>query len=115
MFVEILNQLAEIENFEKLDTQELDNENRAKTNMESADQEEYLDAVMENRNSIKVTYKNVKKVDINIFKTDMEVLFSKNPFMNDNRKTFNYVAPYLCKTQACDTYPLQTSEYNTWR
>lgn len=42
---------------------------------------------------IEIDYKSVKQVTISYFKLNMEVLFSKDPFLNKNINNFTFVNP----------------------
>ena len=63
MFVEIANQVAEVQQTEKLDLTDLEDGNRQKSNMESAEDAEFLDAEWsEDPTMISITVRNVKEV-----------------------------------------------------
>ena len=94
MFVEIANQLAELENTEKCQLTVLEDESKVKDYKISAEQEEFIEIEKDN-NSIKVRFKNSTTIYLKYFKTDLEVLFSKNPFLSHDCKNFSLVAPFI--------------------
>lgn len=104
MFVDIANQLVELErgdgagNSCKAEKAGLENENKTKDNYLSASDEEYLEATLLNPNEkkgvIKVTTRNLQAFTVKIFKTDLEVLFSKTPFLDEIGKNFSLLVPY---------------------
>jgi len=99
MFVEIANQLAEVSGDDKLDLAELEDHKNTKKNAESADQEEYVELELVD-SKVVVRYRNTNKVTVKFYKTDLEVLFSKNPFLSKNYSNFTFVAPYVLKEEA---------------
>jgi len=101
LFIEIANQLAEILEEQELDLAELENEVKVKKNKDSADQEEYIEAEKVGE-KIFVRYRNTQKVTFKFYKTDLEVMFSKNPFLSQNYSNFLYVAPYILEEVAVE-------------
>jgi hypothetical protein len=94
MFVGIANQLAEIDQTEKLEVSVLEGENLAKTNLASADQEEFIDITVVDKTTLLLTFRNIAKFQLKFFKTDLEVMFSTGPFLSGASKEFSYVSPY---------------------
>jgi hypothetical protein len=94
MFVGIANQLAEIDQTEKLEVAVLEGENLAKTNLASADQEEFIDITVAEKTTLLLTFRNIAKFQLKFFKTDMEVMFSTGPFLSDANEEFSFVSPY---------------------
>jgi len=94
MFVEIANQLAEIDNTEKCEVFPYEDVIKTKDNLVSAEQEEFIEIEKEN-NSLKIRFKNSSLISVKYFKTDLEVLFSKNPFLNHDSKNFSMVSPFV--------------------
>jgi hypothetical protein len=80
MFVAIANQLAEIEDTDKLEMAEMEDSNLALDNAVLVDREESLEAEVIS-GELRIEFRNVGQVEIKYFKTDMEILFSKNPFL----------------------------------
>lgn len=98
MFVEIVNQLSEIEDTEQLEiTTTKDDENKAKDHRISAAEEESMEFEL-NNSTMKVSVRNVSSFTVKYFKTDLEVLFSKSPFLSQDSKNFSYVSPYESET-----------------
>ncbi len=54
--------------------------------------EPFLDFKIENR-TINISYKNIEKCRINYYPMDIELLFSKNPFMKQNSEQFTFIRP----------------------
>jgi tetratricopeptide (TPR) repeat protein len=52
----------------------------------------FLDFEIESR-FIKISYKNIEKCRINYYPMDIELLFSKNPFMKQNSEQFTFIRP----------------------
>lgn len=100
LFVEIANQLAEIENFEKLEAPEVvENENKPKKNYDSAkDSEAYLEIELNTHSSPSLLVKfsssneasnsNSNEILVKFYKIDLELLFSRDPFLQRGRKLF---------------------------
>lgn len=102
MFVDIANQLAEIEGsdlIEKSDKAILENENKPKENLASSLQEEFLEAYLADEDGkqglIKINFRGIEQLVLKFYKIDLEVLFSKSPFLTNIGKSFSYVSPYM--------------------
>lgn len=94
MFVEIANQLSEIDDTDRLSlTTPEDASNLPKDHQISASEEESLEFEL-NKATLKMSVRNVSSFTIKYFKTDLEVLFSKSPFLSQDSKNFSYVSPY---------------------
>ena len=90
------NQLAEYEeeDFEIEDTQIDHIKDRNKELREAADTEETLKAELDH-NKLLITYQNSTLIKVNFYKIDIEVLFSRTPFLL-NKSTggdFDYIKP----------------------
>merc|ERR1711935_57973 len=59
----------------------------------SASEEESLEFEL-SKATMKMSVRNVSSFTIKYFKTDLEVLFSKSPFLSQDSKNFSYVSPY---------------------
>lgn len=46
-------------------------------------------------NQILVTYSNLAAITVQFYKIDLEILFSRNPFLNKSESDFSYVLPNL--------------------
>ena len=44
---------------------------------------------------MKLTYKNIESVTINYYQVDLEIMFSRQPFMQDNSKDYSFVQANL--------------------
>jgi len=82
--------------------------------MESSNQEEFIEIEKGPLSQkMKISYRNTDMIKVKYFKTDMEVLFSKNPFMSTDDKNFSFVNAYLqedCKvTKKRDAQLLEVS------
>jgi hypothetical protein len=94
MFVEIANQLSEIEDTDRLElTAPEDSSNLPKDHQISASEEESLEFEL-TKATLKMSVRNVSSFTIKYFKTDLEVLFSKSPFLSQDSKNFSYVSPF---------------------
>lgn len=58
----------------------MEGENLGVGNEVLVDKEEFIEAEVGN-GEIRVGFRNVGEVEVKYFKTDMEILFSKNPFL----------------------------------
>jgi len=96
LFVEIANQLAEYDGDEMEDEtlagEKKNEKDRMKENNKGADKEEVLKGELEGQ-FVKITHKNVAEATISIYQINLEILFSRNPFLSQNSDHFNYVKP----------------------
>jgi len=97
LFIDVANQLAEYEeeDFEIEDQQQLDHiKDRNKELREAADTEEILKAELDS-NKILITYQNATLIKVNFYKIDIEVLFSRTPFLlgKSTGGDFDYIKP----------------------
>ena len=91
LFYEIANQLAEHDGEEDFQKLKSIKENESKTiNLENAKKEENLTASL-NGKTIVITHQNVKEITINYYSIDLEVLFSRNPFLTKNSEDFSFI------------------------
>ncbi|CAD8142905.1 unnamed protein product [Paramecium octaurelia] len=92
IFYEVVNLLAEYDGDDD-ENQKLKTETTVKQKqIEQAKKEETLTSVIEG-NEIQITYSNLNKVVIQFYKIDLEILFSRNPFLNQNEEDFAFVLP----------------------
>jgi hypothetical protein len=95
MFQEIANQLAEYDGAQGIEIQE-DEDKAIKhaSNKEQSEKAEYLKAEnKQDSNDITLTYMNLESVTVSYFKLNMEILFSKDPFLDKNINNFSFVNP----------------------
>ena len=95
MFKEIKDQLNEYEgkeNYDGIENMEFDEINYENENKLKAKEEEDLNIEIKGK-KISVLYKNINKITISFYLIDVEILFSRNPFMNKSSVNFNYIFP----------------------
>ena len=97
LFVEIANQLSEYEESD-LNTEEND-PSKLKSKKQHADKSPYLAADMIN-GDIKVSFRNQKRVSIEFYQIDVEVLFTQDPFETTLNSSLTNVLPFLRETHA---------------
>jgi hypothetical protein len=79
--------------------QKLQTDPTKKKNLEGADKEEVLNLQLEDYRLV-LTHSNLKEATVQIYKIDLEVLFSRNPFISQGSEDFAYVQPnYIFRTQ----------------
>ncbi|CAD8195213.1 unnamed protein product [Paramecium octaurelia] len=92
LFYEVMNLLAEFDGDEDKISERKTDENKQK-NQDQANKEEQLEFVVEN-DQIKITYANIHSISIEHYLIDLEVIFSKNPFLSDqNYNNYTYTKP----------------------
>ena len=103
MFKEIKDELNEYEgkeNYEGIENMEIDDSSilsDKKDKKLKAKEEEDINIEIKDK-LISVLYKNVNIITIKYYLIDVEVLFSRNPFMKKSTVDFNYVSPSEIKT-----------------
>jgi len=91
MFVDIANQLAEFDGQDKIE-EEINEENINKQNLEGASKEEVVTLEIE-KNQLIITHQNVHQITLSFYRIDLEVLFSRNPFITKSKDEFSYIQP----------------------
>ncbi|CAD8191051.1 unnamed protein product [Paramecium pentaurelia] len=92
LFYEVMNLLAEFDGDEDKIIEKQTDEHQQK-NQDQANKEEQLQFVVEN-DQIKITYSNLHSISIEHYLIDLEVIFSKNPFLSDqNYNNYTYTKP----------------------
>lgn len=91
LFKEVANQLDEldgkyVEESEKVTDVEINK------NAKSADAEESLSFELDKTELI-IYYQNLNRIRINYYELDLEVLFSRSPFIKQEANSFSYVNP----------------------
>ncbi|CAD8054408.1 unnamed protein product [Paramecium sonneborni] len=90
IFYDVANLLAEYDGDDD-ENQKLQTETTVKQKQtEQAKKEETLQSTIEG-NQIQITYSNLNKVVIQFYKIDLEILYSRNPFLNWNEEDFAFV------------------------
>lgn len=59
-------------------------------NLKAAESEESLSFEIE-KQSLVVYYQNIDQIELNFYEIDLEVLFSRTPFLNKDRHEFSFV------------------------
>jgi hypothetical protein len=87
------NVAAQLDELEGKGGKVLDPENRDQTQGQLAAGSIGMDFTVEGR-QVKLTYQNVKKVRVNYYLMDLELLFSRNPFVQQySQDLFSYIQP----------------------
>jgi hypothetical protein len=95
LFVEIANQLAEYENedFEA----DVDETQKAKTRVQQADESPFVEAEIV-EDGVKISFKNQKRMHLEFYQIDLEVLFSQDPYEEKLNSSLTKVLPFLTET-----------------
>jgi len=91
LFVEIANQLAEFEETQLI--KNIIDEEKKKSNLEKSKTSTSLTCSL-NGGNILVNYQNLKAVQINCYKIDLEAQFSLNPFKKPEASDYNLTLPF---------------------
>ena len=104
MFNEISDQLKEFDGVEKFDNldeviekEQAKEGGSTKANELKAKKEEYINLSIKDK-KITVLYKNIKSLEAKFYLIDVEILFSRSPFMKKKTNDFSYVIPNMKKT-----------------
>ena len=100
MFKEIKDELNEYEgkeNYEGIDNIDINDSLISSDNKLKGKEEEDINIEIKDK-LISVLYKNINKIIVKYYLIDVEVLFSRNPFMKKSTVDFNYVNPSEIKT-----------------
>ena len=98
LFIDVANQLAEYEEEDfEIEDQQIDHiADRNKELREAADTEEILKAELSSEGKVLISYQNATLLKVNFYKIDIEVLFSRTPFLLNKSGTggdFDYIKP----------------------
>jgi len=93
-FQQIDSQLDEIEG---LQTKLIDKKDRDEVQTQLADTASSLDFKIESR-QVTLTWQNLKKCQVNYYPMDIELLFSKNPFVKKHQERFAFIRPNTNRT-----------------
>ena len=93
-FQEILAQVDEIRGG---DTQTIDEESTKQKQAELAASAPSFDFEVESRTA-KIRFQNLEQVDVNYYEMDIELLFSRKPFAQDELDGFSLIRPNLSQT-----------------
>ena len=100
MFKEIKDELNEYEgkeNYEGIDNIDINDSLISSDNKLKGKEEEDINIEIKDK-AISILYKNINKIIVKYYLIDVEVLFSRNPFMKKSTVDFNYVNPSEIKT-----------------
>mmetsp|Transcript_24063 Transcript_24063/g.21101 ORF Transcript_24063/g.21101 Transcript_24063/m.21101 type:complete len:399 (-) Transcript_24063:507-1703(-) len=89
LFIDIANQLAEFDGDEMIQDEAV-NDSDKKQNVKNAEKEEIITMELENTR-LNITYQNIKEITVFFYKIDLEILFSRNPFLSQSRDDFAYI------------------------
>lgn len=94
LFLDILDQLYELDG-EDLDTEiDRENEQRKKQNYKaSVKKQPHLEVEMEENGTAAVEARNIKEITLKYYIIDTEVLFSRAPFLKNQTEEFSFVKP----------------------
>ena len=93
-FTAVLAQLDEIEGAE---VQLVDTENRTNTQTKLAASDGGFNFKVESK-QVKLNYQNLDRVQVNYYLMDVELLFSRNPFVQQHSGQFAYIRPNATAT-----------------
>eukprot|EP00347_Sterkiella_histriomuscorum_P021579 403333486 len=123
LFKEMKDQLQEIDEANgpvqdlkqvKTDNFEEDDRQRKRKQVKVEPQ---LDFVIENK-VLQIDYNNIENIRINYYQIDLEILFSKTPFLNSDTQDFSFVQPFereelkLDDSQSNLSYPIPQNLVN---
>ena len=91
------NILAQVEEIRGGQTQVVDEKNQAQKQTELAAQAESFDFEVES-GKLKINYQNLANVKVNFYEMDIELLFSRSPFAQDELDGFSMIRPNVART-----------------
>ena len=89
LFVEVATQLAEFDGQEVVEDQAPDEK---KQNSSNANKEETVSLDID-RSTLHITHQNVTELTLAFYRVDLEVLFSRNPFITQSKDEFSFIQP----------------------
>ena len=98
LFANVLSQLEEIDGKK---ASIVDDDNLTQQQTSAADKEVALDFRIEGR-TVEVDYQNLTSVNVNFYAMDIELLFSRNPFVQLEEGQFTYIVPNATMEVALD-------------
>ena len=93
-FQHILAQVNEINGGE---TETIDNEDNSQRQTQLASKSESFDFEVES-GIARIKYQNIEEIDVNLYEMDIELLFSRSPFAQDDLDGFSMIRPNFTKT-----------------
>ena len=105
MFLTIQDQLAELEGeFENVDLAQIEagittdevelNKQRHQNKREAKKRAPEMNVEVDVRGNLQIESVNIRSVEVNYYKIDAELLFSRQPFLKDSAQGFSYVKAY---------------------
>lgn len=91
LFIDIANQLAEYDGDEMIEDQNVQ-DSKLKQNIKNASKEEIINMELEGT-KVNITYQNISEIIIYFYKVDLEILFSRNPFLSQAKDEFAFIKP----------------------
>lgn len=93
-FANVANQVSEIQSPE---AHLVDKEDRTQIQTTQAANAPAFDFVVESK-QVKLNYQNLTEVKVNYYLMDVELLFSRNPFVQGESRQFSFIQPNLSET-----------------
>ena len=94
--------LAQVEEIRGGETETVDGEDNTQKQTELAAKSESFDFEIES-GVAKLKYQNLDEVDVNFYEMDIELLFSRSPFAQDDLDGFSMIRPNLTKSVTLET------------
>ncbi len=94
-----LDALAQLDELEGAQVQVVDPEDRAQEQTRLADAEPDFELSVEQGN-IDVRYRNLSSITVNLYRMDIELLFSRQPFVQQQSQQFSFVTPNYSQVEA---------------
>jgi len=91
LFLDVSNQLAEFDGQDVLEDETTKNTEK-RQNKENAQKEEVAQFELKDA-ELHITHQNVKEITLSFYRIDLEVLFSRNPFITQGKDEFSYIQP----------------------
>jgi len=91
LFVEVSNQLAEFDGKGQVDD-EITKNTEKRQNQENAQKEEVVNVEVQDAKLL-ITHQNVREITLSFYRIDLEVLFSRNPFITQSKDEFSFIQP----------------------
>mmetsp|Transcript_24071 Transcript_24071/g.21118 ORF Transcript_24071/g.21118 Transcript_24071/m.21118 type:complete len:281 (+) Transcript_24071:2815-3657(+) len=93
LFVDVANQLAEFDGtagIEQDKEEQAKAEDKSKENLKNAEKEEILSMELDKTKLI-INYQNIKNISVFFYIVDIEILFSRNPFLSMTRDELTFI------------------------
>jgi len=91
LFVEVSNQLAEFDGKGQIEDEVTKNTEK-RLNQDNAQKEEVANIEVKD-NKLLLTHQNVREITLAFYRIDLEVLFSRNPFITQSKDEFSFIQP----------------------